>query len=147
MRTRTFAHVLGVDNPVDGAHVVMTFRAAGEELEALRHAGPPFRILGWGRDAMGLTLDDATDWDEVAELVVVICVLAPREAGPRSSTARTPPRPPVVIMPAGKHQPDMPRGGWPAGGDTGHDDDAPLNSSAASLRRQGSGQRIPRVAP
>ena len=80
MRTRTFAHVLGVDDPVDGAHVVMTFRAAGEELEALRHAGPPFHILGWGRDAMGLTLDDATDWDEVAELVVEsYCVLAPRK--------------------------------------------------------------------
>ena len=80
VRTRTFAHVLGVDDPVDGAHVVMTFRAAGEELEALRHAGPPFHILGWGRDAMGLTLDDATDWDEVAELVVEsYCVLAPRK--------------------------------------------------------------------
>ena len=80
VRTRTFAHVLGVDDPVDGAHVVMTFRAAGEELEALRHAGPPFYILGWGRNAMGLRLDDATDWDEVAELVVEsYCVLAPRK--------------------------------------------------------------------
>ena len=80
VRTRTFAHVLGVDDPVDGAHVVLTFRAAGEELEALRHAGPPFHVLGWGRDAMGLTLDDATDWDEVAELVVEsYCVLAPRK--------------------------------------------------------------------
>ena len=30
--------------------------------------------------AMGLTLDDATDWDEVAELVVEsYCVLAPRK--------------------------------------------------------------------
>lgn len=80
VRKRTFVHVLGVDDPVDGAHVVMTFRAAGEELEALRHAGPPFRVLGWGRDAMGLTLDAATDWDEVAELVVEsYCVLAPRK--------------------------------------------------------------------
>ena len=50
------------------------------EVEALRHAGPPFYILGWGRNAMGLRLDDATDWDEVAELVVEsYCVLAPRK--------------------------------------------------------------------
>jgi predicted DNA-binding protein (MmcQ/YjbR family) len=79
VRTRTFVHVLGVDDPVDGTGVVMTFRSAGEELEALRHAGPPFRVLGWGRDAMGLTLDEDTDWDEVGELVVEsYCVMAPK---------------------------------------------------------------------
>ena len=99
VRTRTFAHVLGVDDPVDGAHVVMTFRAAGEELEALRHAGPPFHILGWGRDAMGLTLDDATDWDEVADSSSSHTASWPRGSWSTSSTARTPPRPPVVIMP------------------------------------------------
>ncbi|MGG5259830.1 MmcQ/YjbR family DNA-binding protein [Phycicoccus avicenniae] len=80
VRTRTFVHVLGIEDPVDGASVTMTFRAAGEELEALRHAGPPFRVLGWGRDAMGLTLGPDTDWDEVAELVVEsYCVLAPKK--------------------------------------------------------------------
>lgn len=80
VRKRTVVHVLGVDDPLDGAHVVMTFRAASEELAALRHAGLPFYVLGWGRDAMGLTLDAATDWDEVAELVVEsYCVLAPKK--------------------------------------------------------------------
>ena len=80
VRKRTFVHVLGVDDPLDGAHVVMTFRAAREEHAARRHAGPPVYVLGWGRDAMGLTLDAATDWDEVAELVVEsYCVLAPKK--------------------------------------------------------------------
>lgn len=80
VRTRTFAHVLGVEDPVDGAQVVLTFRAAGEELEALRHAGAPFYRLGWGRDAMGMVLGDDTDWEEVAELVTEsYCVLAPRK--------------------------------------------------------------------
>lgn len=80
VRTRTFVHVLGIEDPVDGASVVMTFRASGAELEALRHAGPPFYVLGWGRDAMGLTLGEHTDWEEVAELVVEsYCVMAPKK--------------------------------------------------------------------
>jgi hypothetical protein len=79
VRERTFAHVLGVE--VDGAEpiVVLSFRSAGDELEALRHAGHPFFTLGWGRDAMGMVLEDP-DWDEVGELVTEsFCVLAPRK--------------------------------------------------------------------
>ena len=54
--------------------------AEGDDLEMLRHAGPPFRVLGWGRDALGLTIDDGTDWDEVRELVTEsFCVLAPKK--------------------------------------------------------------------
>lgn len=39
-----------------GPLVVLSFRSA-------------FFVLGWGRDAMGMVLDDGTDWDEVRELV------------------------------------------------------------------------------
>ena len=80
VRKRTFAHVLGVE--VDDADplVVLSFRSAGEELEILRHAGHPFFVLGWGRDAMGMVLDDNTDWDEVRELLTEsFCVLAPKK--------------------------------------------------------------------
>lgn len=78
VRTRTFAHVLGVDAPEVGASVVLAFRSTGEELEALRHAGPPFLVLGWGRDALGMVLDDGTDWDEVREVITEsYCALAP----------------------------------------------------------------------
>ncbi len=80
VRKKTFAHVLGV--VVDGGEptVVLSFRSAGEELEMLRHAGHPFFVLGWGRDAMGMVLDDDTDWDEVRELVTEsFCVLAPKK--------------------------------------------------------------------
>lgn len=80
VRKRTFAHVLGVE--IDGADpvVVLSFRSAGEELEVLRHAGHPFFVLGWGRDAMGMVLDDTTDWDEVRELLTEsFCVLAPKK--------------------------------------------------------------------
>ncbi len=79
VRGRTFAHVLGVE--IDSVvRVVLSFRSAGEELEILRHAGHPFFVLGWGRDAMGMVLDGDTDWDEVRELVTEsYCVLAPKK--------------------------------------------------------------------
>ena len=79
VRKRTFAHVLGVEVGDADPVVVLSFRAAGEELETLRHAGHPFFVLGWGRDAMGMVLDNETDWDEVRELVTEsFCVLAPK---------------------------------------------------------------------
>lgn len=79
VRKRTFAHVLGVQRHDEAVRVVLSFRSTGEELEVLRHAGPPFFMLGWGRDAVGMMLDAATDWDEVRELVTEsFCVLAPK---------------------------------------------------------------------
>lgn len=79
VRKRTFAHVLGVELDT-GAHVVLSFRSTGDELEALRTAGHPFFVLGWGRDAIGMVLDTDTDWDEVQELVTEsYCVMAPQK--------------------------------------------------------------------
>lgn len=80
VRKKTFAHVLGVVVGDDEPIVVLSFRSAGEELEVLRNAGPPFFVLGWGRDAMGMVLTDETDWDEVRELVTEsFCVMAPKK--------------------------------------------------------------------
>jgi hypothetical protein len=80
VRKRTFAHVLGVEDDGEDARVVMAFRSTGEELEVLRHGGHPFFVLGWGRDALGMVLDDDTDWDEVRELVVEsFCAPAPKK--------------------------------------------------------------------
>lgn len=47
--------------------------------------GPPLPrhpsfLLGWGRNAVGMVLDDDTDWDEVTEIVTEsYCVLAPEK--------------------------------------------------------------------
>ncbi len=90
IRTRTFAHVLVVDDGRPAAHaralghdgpaLVLTFRSAGEELDVLKHAGPPFFSPVWFEDIIGLELDDATDWDEVAELCTEsYCHLAPKK--------------------------------------------------------------------
>ena len=69
LRQRAFAHVLTVDF-ADGPVTVVTFRASPTEHDALLSAGPPFFRPAWGRDAVGLVVDDATDWRHVAELVV-----------------------------------------------------------------------------
>jgi predicted DNA-binding protein (MmcQ/YjbR family) len=80
IRARTFAHVLGVDVPGSDPLIVLSFRSSGEELHVLSMTGHPFFVLGWGRDAMGMVLDDTTNWDEVRELVKEsFCLLAPKK--------------------------------------------------------------------
>lgn len=90
VRKRTFAHVVTIeeDGPasfrsasdVEGEATVITFRATHEEREALVSQGKPFYYAGWGRDAMGMLLDEETDWAELAELLTdSFCVLAPQK--------------------------------------------------------------------
>jgi hypothetical protein len=93
VRRRTFAHVLTVDSggpaggagyeagtAADGLVTVLTFRSSGPELDALRRAGHPFFRPGWGDNVVGMVLDEATDWDEVAELVTEsYCIMAPKK--------------------------------------------------------------------
>ena len=79
IRARTFAHVLVAQEGYTSAYrevtgateptTVLTFRSSGDELLALVHAGPPFYRPPWSPTAMGMVLDDDTDWAEVAELV------------------------------------------------------------------------------
>jgi YjbR len=78
IRKRTFAHVLTVDF-TDGPVTVVTFRASGPELDALRGTGHPYFRPAWGADAVGMVLDADADWDDVAELLTEsYCLLAPR---------------------------------------------------------------------
>ena len=69
VRNRVFAHVLTIDF-ADGPVTVVTFRASPAEHGVLPSAGPPFFRPAWGRDAVGMVVDDGTDWRQVAELVV-----------------------------------------------------------------------------
>jgi hypothetical protein len=79
IRAKTFAHVMvaqagfessfrditGISDPT----TLLTFRATGDELLALAHAGMPFYKPPWSPTIVGMVLDDDTDWAEVAELV------------------------------------------------------------------------------
>ncbi len=79
VRRRNFAHVFALDGE-DGVTTIMAFRSPDEERGALLASGHPFFLLGWGRNAVGLVIDEATDWDEVTELVTEsYCVLAPKK--------------------------------------------------------------------
>ncbi|MEP9361537.1 MmcQ/YjbR family DNA-binding protein [Nocardioides sp. CN2-186] len=79
IRTTTFAHVMVAQEGYESAYfditgvreptTVLTFRATGDELLALTHAGPPFYKPPWSPTIVGMVLDDDTDWTEVAELV------------------------------------------------------------------------------
>jgi hypothetical protein len=45
---------------------------------AFEHLGEPYFRAGWGRNVVGLLVDDATDWDELAELLTdSYCLQAP----------------------------------------------------------------------
>jgi hypothetical protein len=90
VRKKAFAHVFHADlqsTPLLiriaealGPSTMLVFRSGGEELDVLRHAGPPFYYAGWGRDAVAMRLDERTDWDEVAELLTEsYCRLAPKK--------------------------------------------------------------------
>jgi len=94
IRNHTFAHVLvvvdgkpqsharavGVDRPV----TVLTFRAPASEVDAFASMGHPYFYGGWGRDVVGIVLDDDTDWDEVEELLTD----SYRELAPRTLVSR-----------------------------------------------------------
>jgi predicted DNA-binding protein (MmcQ/YjbR family) len=90
VRTKTFAHVLTIDEGkpaaharaagTDGPETVLTFRSDGEELEVLRRSDHPYFFGGWGRDVVGVILDGTVSWDEIRELVTEsYCLLAPRK--------------------------------------------------------------------
>ena len=89
IRTKTFAHVVPIEDgrpdayataaATTGPATVLTFRAAGDELEGLAAIGPPFFKPVWFRDIVGLIITDEVDWEEVAELVTEsYCLLAPK---------------------------------------------------------------------
>jgi hypothetical protein len=90
IRTRTFAHVLGIsdeyppaysrDAPLVGDATVLTFRAAGQELHALTNEGHPFYKPRWHPQVVGMIVEPDVDWDEVGELLTEsYCLLAPKK--------------------------------------------------------------------
>jgi hypothetical protein len=88
VRDKTFAHVLVIENGWPSAYVnaagtagpatILTFQSEGLELEALTAHGHPFFRPRWRPGIVGMSIDDYTNWEEVAELVIEsYCILAP----------------------------------------------------------------------
>jgi hypothetical protein len=79
IRAKTFAHVMvaqvGFESSfrditgIAAPSTILTFRATGEELLALVHAGLPFYQPPWSPTIVGMVIDDDTDWAEVIDLV------------------------------------------------------------------------------
>jgi len=67
----TIAHVFGGE---DGRFRI-TLRGDPEDVRAFEHLGPCYFRAEWGRNVIGMILDDATDWAEVAELLTVSYVI------------------------------------------------------------------------
>ena len=70
----TVAHVFGGEDQL----FRITFRAEPDEVMAFEHLGSPYFRAGWGRNVVGMLLDDDTDWAELAELLTdSYCLQAP----------------------------------------------------------------------
>jgi hypothetical protein len=88
VRNATVAHVFGGEDQL----FRVVFRAEPDEVMALQHLGAPYFRAGWGRNVVGMLLDDGTDWDELAELLTdSYCVQAPRELAARVPRSRDAP--------------------------------------------------------
>ncbi len=71
----TVAHVFGGEDQ----RFRITFRGEPDEVIAFEHLGGPYFRAGWGRNVIGLLLDEATDWQEVGELLTdSFCIQAPQ---------------------------------------------------------------------
>ena len=70
----TVAHLFGGEDQL----FRVTFRAEPDEVMAFEHLGAPYFRAGWGRNVVGLLLDERTDWEELAELLTdSYCLQAP----------------------------------------------------------------------
>lgn len=80
VRKKNFAHVFAISGADGSVATILSFRSPDEERLALLATGHPFFHLGWGRNAVGMVLDDDTDWDEVTEIVTEsYCEMAPQK--------------------------------------------------------------------
>jgi hypothetical protein len=69
IRRRAFARLLTITDPAGRDFTMLAFRADPDEREVLLAIGHPYFEVRSGVDRVGIIIEDATDWDELAELV------------------------------------------------------------------------------
>lgn len=93
---KNFAHVLMIEGghpPAyakaagsDGPVCVLTFRGPRPAVDAPRFRRAPFFRPPWFHNIVGLSIDAATDWDEVQTLLMQsYCLLAPKRLWMKAS--------------------------------------------------------------
>jgi hypothetical protein len=86
IRKGHFCQVFTIDDG-DSQKGIIIFRSEPPELDALAHVGHPFFKPGWGARVMCMVVDDETDWDEVAELILEsYCIQAPKKLAARANS-------------------------------------------------------------
>jgi hypothetical protein len=76
----TVAHVFGGEDQL----FRIVFRAEPDEVMAFEHLGEPYFRASWGRNVVGILLDDHTDWQELGELLTdSYCLQAPASLAAR----------------------------------------------------------------
>ena len=70
----TIAHIFGGEDQ----QFRIVFKADDGEVGAFEHLGHPYFRSGWGENAVGIVIDEHTDWEEVGELLTdSYCLQAP----------------------------------------------------------------------
>jgi hypothetical protein len=77
--TTTFAHVVQIADgrppayakafATAGPATVVTFQAPAEDRDALRATGHPYHLPPWRPGIVGVVIEDATDWTDLAERI------------------------------------------------------------------------------
>lgn len=77
--TSTFAHVVQIADgrppayakafATDGPATVVTFQAPLEDRDALRATGHPYNLPPWRPGIVGVVIEEATDWTDLAERI------------------------------------------------------------------------------
>jgi hypothetical protein len=69
IRGRSFCLLVAREGPTGQPVPLLVLRADPDEREALLSVGHPFFASRAGRDRIGVWITDATDWEEIRELV------------------------------------------------------------------------------
>lgn len=70
----TVAHIFGGEDQL----FRIVFHADDDEVAAFEHLGDRYFRAGWGANVVGVIVDEASDWEEVTELLTdSYCIQAP----------------------------------------------------------------------
>lgn len=80
VRRRSFCLYLAPGSPANNTVPILVLRSTDDDRDMYLAMGRPFFEIPRNNKRVGFVLDDATDWDEVRELVTdSYCMIAPKK--------------------------------------------------------------------